>query len=378
MAEKEKKSSQALKNTRVSMQNIMEHTPLGICVTDRNGYFESVNNAYLKLYGYDESELLGRHFTLVVPDEQKKHLSDMHDRFIVEGTEIRGEWEVVDKKGRSKSVLADAALIYSEEGDPKKVTFVMDISREKEFQRQLEEKNRELEELNAAKDRFLGMAAHDLRSPLAGIKSFSEMMLEGMTGELNEEQQEYMQLISRSSNSLLKLINDLLDINSIARGRLVLETYPSNLRNLINQNIHKQEILARKKEISISGELDNLPEINIDPDRINQVLDNLLSNAIKFSPPGTYIRVQLGRKNGHALIKIEDQGPGISAAEQEKLFSEFHRGAARPTGNECSTGLGLAIAKRIVQAHGGDIHVESTPGQGSEFMVSLPFEKDKT
>lgn len=103
-----------------------------------------------------------------------------------------------------------------------------------------------------------------------------------------------------------------------------------------------------------------------------------MSNAIKFSPAGTSIRMQLVRKNGNALIKIKDQGPGISAAEQEKLFSEFHRGAARPTGNEGSTGLGLAIAKRIVQAHGGDIHVESTPGQGSEFMVSLPLERDKT
>jgi len=376
MAEKEKKLSQALQNTRVSMQNIMDHTPLGICVTDRNGYFESLNNAYLKLYSYDESELLGRHFTIVVPDDQKKRLAEMHDQFIVDGAEIRGEWEVVDKNGRAKSILADAALIYSEESEPKKVTFVMDISREKEFQRELEEKNRELEKLNASKDYFLGMAAHDLRSPLSGIKSFSEMILEGVAGELNEEQREYMQMISDSSNGLLKLINDLLDINSIARGRLVLETHPTNLRELIQQNTRKQEILARKKEISISGELDDLPEINIDPDRINQVLDNLLSNAIKFSPPETVVDVQLHRKNNIALIRVKDQGPGISAAEQEKLFSEFHRGAARPTGNEGSTGLGLAIAKRIVQAHGGDIYVESAPEKGSEFIVELPFETD--
>jgi len=101
-----------------------------------------------------------------------------------------------------------------------------------------------------------------------------------------------------------------------------------------------------------------------------------LSNAIKSSPAGTSIRVQLIRKNGNALIKVKDQGPGISAAEQGKLFSEFHRGAARPTGGEGFTGLGLAIAKRIVRAHGGDIRVESTPEKGTEFMVSLPFEKD--
>lgn len=376
MAEKEKNLSQVLQNTRVSMQNIMDHTPLGICVTDRNGYFESVNNAYLNLYGYDKSELLGRHFTIMVPDDQKKRLSEMHDQFIVHGAEIRGEWKVVDKKGRPKSILADAAFIYSEEGEPKKVTFVMDISREKEFQRELEEKNQELEELNAAKDRFLGMAAHDLRSPLGGIKNFSEMMLEGMAGELNEEQREFMQLISSSSNSLLNLINDLLDINSIARGSLVLKPQPINLKELINQNIKKQELLARKKEISISGKLDDLPEIGIDPDRINQVLDNLLSNAIKFSPPETNIRVLLNGEDKKAVIRIVDQGPGISPEEQEELFSEFYCGAASPTGNECSTGLGLAIAKRIVQAHWGDIYVESAPEKGSEFIVELPIEKN--
>ena len=365
--------SRSLQHTRISVQSIMDHTPLGICVTDENGYFESVNNAYCNIYEYKEDELLGKHFTLVVPEEYKDRLAKMHDDFIVMGLEIRGEWEVVTRTGKRKTILADAAKILNDEGEAKKVTFVMDITREKEFQLELEQKNQELEKLNASKDRFLGMAAHDLRSPLGGIKSFSDLLLEDMAGPLNDEQRDYLRLISDSSTKLLKLVNDLLDLNSIARGRLEIDFQPVNLKQLIQQNIRKQELMARKKNISIQSELEELSEIKVDPDRINQVLDNLLSNAIKFTPPEKTIRVVLSAKDNSAFIRVKDDGPGISAEEQNQLFSEFHKGKARPTGGECSTGLGLAIVKRIVEAHDGAIEISSTPGQGAEFKVELPY-----
>ncbi|MFP4657932.1 MAG: ATP-binding protein, partial [Desulfonatronovibrionaceae bacterium] len=364
--------AKALRHTRISMQDIIDHTPLGVCVTDRHGYFESVNNAYCRLYGYQQSELLGAHFTIVVPAKDKSRLAELHDRFIARGAEIRGQWEVVDREGRPRNILADAARIHSEEGEPKKVTFVMDVTREMEFRRELEKKNRKLEELNASKDRFLGMAAHDLRSPLGGIKSFSDMLLEGMAGELNQEQREYMQLISTSSAGLLNLVNDLLDINAIARGRLELNIKPADLKGLISQSIHKQNLLARKKGISVTGDLEDIPKARLDPERINQVLDNLLSNAIKFSPQGSTVRVFLAADGGDVLIRVADNGPGIPAEEQKSLFSEFHRGRVAPTGNESSTGLGLAIVKRIVEVHGGSIHIESSPGTGAEFIVRLP------
>ena len=235
------------------------------------------------------------------------------------------------------------------------------------------EKIEELEELNTSKDRFLGMAAHDLRSPLSGIKGFSEMILNEMAGPLTSEQREYMELINDTGSGLLQLVNDLLDVNAISRGKLELDFRNTDLKELVRKNIHKQELIAGQKNIAISRALSDLPEIMIDPDKINQVLDNLISNAIKFSPREKNIRVRLEQEAEKAVIRIQDQGPGISSEEQDQLFREFYKGRARPTDNEGSTGLGLAIVKRIVDAHRGRIKIESIPGHGSEFVVYLPM-----
>lgn len=145
---KVKTASEALRHSQVSMHAIIDKTPLGVCVTDENGFFESVNEAYCRFYGYGEQELVGRHFTLVVPEAQKAQLASLHDAFIAGNSEIRGEWDVVTRSGEVKAVLADAARIRDVSGRPKKVTFVMDITREKEFQRKLEEQNRRLEEMS--------------------------------------------------------------------------------------------------------------------------------------------------------------------------------------------------------------------------------------
>jgi len=217
------------------------------------------------------------------------------------------------------------------------------------------------------------MAAHDLRSPLSGIKGFSEMILNDMAGPLTPELREYMELINDTGTSLLQLVNDLLDVNAISRGKLELDFKNTDLKELVHKNIHKQELIAGQKNIAISKALSPLPKIMLDPDKINQVLDNLISNAIKFSPREKNIRVRLEQEEEKAVIRIQDQGPGISSEEQNQLFREFYKGRARPTDNEGSTGLGLAIVKRIVDAHRGRIKIESIPGHGSEFVVYLPM-----
>lgn len=126
-----------LKRSEETFRKIYEMTPMGMCITDERGYFESVNPSYLELYGYAQDEVIGNHFTMVVPEENRSFLSDLHDKFIEDGIEIRGNWDVVDKSGAPRAVLADAALITGQDGRPKKVTFVMDITREREYERQL-------------------------------------------------------------------------------------------------------------------------------------------------------------------------------------------------------------------------------------------------
>jgi diguanylate cyclase (GGDEF)-like protein/PAS domain S-box-containing protein len=214
-----KQTSEALRNSQVSIQNIIDHTPLGVCVTDEKGYFESVNEAYCEFYGYSESELLGKHFTIVVPDEQKQLLSDLHDEFIEGGAEIRGEWDVMTRSGEIKTILADAAHIRDVGGRPKKVTFVMNITNEKEFQRQLEEKNRLLEEMTRT-------------DPLTGVAN-RRHLFEVLEAEL-ERAKRYTQKLSIAMLDIdyFKKVNDTYGHQT---GDEVLKAVAETVRNAIRE-----------------------------------------------------------------------------------------------------------------------------------------------
>ncbi len=232
---------------------------------------------------------------------------------------------------------------------------------------------RRLKELNDLKNRFLGMAAHDLRNPLVSIRGFSEIMLEGEAGPLTDDQREFITIINSASQSMLALVNDLLDVSVIESGKLELRKTVQSLASLILDRIRLQEIPSRQKNITIRTELGKVPDFAFDTERIAQVVDNLVSNAVKFSPPGSEILVRMDMKDDAVSCSVIDHGPGLSPEDRTKLFGEFQRLSARPTGGEKSTGLGLSIVKKIVEAHGGVIDVISEPGEGSEFYFSIPF-----
>ncbi len=236
-----------------------------------------------------------------------------------------------------------------------------------------------LKELNDLKDRFLGIAAHDLRSPLASIRGFSEVLLDEDAGPLTDEQREFLAVIYDASESMLMLVNDLLDISVIESGKLDLKLQSASLPDTVRERVHMLEILARNKGVSIGTQV--VPEtrpVRFDPLRIGQVVDNLVGNAIKFSPPGSRVQVSVLNENHGVTVGVRDQGPGIPHEEQSKLFTAFQKLSAKPTGGEKSTGLGLSIAKKIMDAHNGSIGVESTPGAGAVFFFSLPYASDET
>jgi len=237
-----------------------------------------------------------------------------------------------------------------------------------------QERIRRLAELSEVKSRFLGMAAHDLRNPISGIKSFSKMMLEGeVGGPLHPEQQEIVELFLQASTQMLALVNDLLDVTVIESGKLELELCEQGLADLMADQIRIASLASQRKDIEVSLEAREDPVCRIDRHRMAQVLDNLLSNAVKFSPPGTRVEAILDVQHGQARIRVRDQGPGLGEGDASRLFHPFERGHAQPTGGEVSTGLGLAIARRIVEAHGGRIRAENAPAGGSVFTVTLPL-----
>lgn len=228
-------------------------------------------------------------------------------------------------------------------------------------------------ELNQMKDRFLGIAAHDLRSPIAIIMNYLEYLLEGHPGKITESQDNILNKMLKVSEKMLNLVNELLDVNAIEAGRLELKTDAIDLTRYLKECYEENLILSKAKSIELVLDLDpELPVIVMDPHRIDQVMNNLITNAIKFSYPDTTITLRARVLDQDVSISVQDQGQGIPAQEVDTLFTEFGKTSVRSTAGEKSTGLGLAIAKRIVALHGGRIWAESKVGIGSIFTFTLP------
>ncbi|MFP4474613.1 MAG: ATP-binding protein [Desulfatibacillaceae bacterium] len=232
---------------------------------------------------------------------------------------------------------------------------------------------RRLVEMDQLKTKFLGMAAHDLRNPLISVSGFSHMLLNADLGPLTEHQHEFISIIKDTSENMLSLVNDLLDISVIESGRLDLRPETSDLAGIVERQLKVCRPMAEKKGMVLRKELSRVPELVFDPKRIAQVIDNLLSNAIKFSPRDSVITVTLTLENNSARVSVRDEGPGIDEEDQHRIFGDFARIGTQPTDGEASTGLGLAIVKKIVEAHKGLVEVESRPGSGSTFSFALPI-----
>ncbi len=230
----------------------------------------------------------------------------------------------------------------------------------------------ELEELNELKNRFMGMAAHDLRSPIGAIRGMTELIMELDLGP--EKEREYIALINGVSDQMLELINDLLDVSAIESGKFDLNPQRGCVSDVISSRIELAGFTAKAKGISISTDFGDMPLIEFDQARIAQVIDNLLTNAIKFSPSGSTIAVSTKGHETAIAVAVQDQGQGIAADEIDRVFLAFEKLSTKPTAGEKSTGLGLAIAKQIVEAHGGDIRVDSMHGDGATFTFTLPIE----
>ena len=231
---------------------------------------------------------------------------------------------------------------------------------------------RELRELNDLKNRFLGIAAHDLRNPLTALRGLSEMMLEM---EMDASQsKEFLLEINKTSDDMLRLVNDLLDVAVIESGKLEVRLRAGDFGKLVQSRIRLMLPSAQKKGISVTVDTPGTLPAVFDADRCSQVVDNLLSNAIKFTPPNTNVHVRALEEGDSIVFAVRDEGPGVAAEDREKLFGTFQKLRARPTAGEKSTGLGLAIVKKIVDAHHGSIDVTNLPTGGAEFSVRLPKE----
>jgi two-component system sensor histidine kinase/response regulator len=231
---------------------------------------------------------------------------------------------------------------------------------------------------NLSKTRLLGMCAHDLRNPICAIRGMTEFLQDPDTGPLNPQQGELVAMTHDVSHTMLMLVNELLDLAAIESGGLRLNPAPASLRSVITQAVRVASVQAARKRTRIEFSRPSAdPELTFDAPRIRQVVDNLVSNAVKFSPPGSCVTVSIAMpesstEHPFVWVCVQDQGPGIPEAERARLYTEFGRLSPRPTAGENSSGLGLAICRAIVEAHGGSIDAINQPHGGCVFCFNLP------
>ena len=253
------------------------------------------------------------------------------------------------------------------------LALVESLSQLKEDRDIIESRNVQLDEMNQLKNKFIGIAAHDLRNPIVSILGFTDVLLSDYPLD-PEDSRRYFQIISAACTTMLDLISDMLDVSVIESGELVLNMGIGSLAKLVNERVQIFEPIANKKNIDIVNKYSNVEDSWFDPNRVAQILDNLIGNAIKFSPSGKQVTTTVEEVDDLVMISITDQGPGISAEDQLRMFDYFEKLDNKPTDEKSGTGLGLAIVKKIVDVHHGTIVVDSEPGSGATFSFVLPKE----
>ena len=227
-------------------------------------------------------------------------------------------------------------------------------------------------QLDQMKTDFVNMVAHELRSPLSAIKQQNHVLLEGLCGPLGEKQHEFVSRGSNRIDSLLELINDLLDVAKIEAGKYVQRRVPTDIGQVIEDTIALMDSKAKEKGIVLSFSSKDLKPVQADPKNIEEIFNNLISNAINYSPEGGKVTVTAQGQGEYMEIRVEDTGVGISPEELPKIFDKFYRVKHPKTRQVIGTGLGLAIVKGIVDAHHGTIDVESVVDKGTTFRILFP------
>ena len=242
------------------------------------------------------------------------------------------------------------------------------------FQKTTEEQIIQLKKLDKIKSNFLSVTSHELRTPMSIIKGYIQMILKGNLGTVNDEQKHALDIVLRNSNQLDTLIQDILDISRLESGTMKFIPERTNVKNMLEQTIETMQSIADTKNIKISISLEeNTPDLIIDQERVKQVIVNLLNNAIKFSYEGSIITIFARKTADYVLFEIQDFGRGIPKDKQDKIFEIFYQTDSERDRKSGGVGLGLAISRGIILAHGGNIWVESEPGKGSTFRLTLPL-----
>ncbi len=375
-------------------RHLFEHNPAPMLIYQRETLkMLAVNDAFIQHYGYGRDEALSLLLTDLYPQEEKELIINIAAG--LKGLAYVGEWHHrkadgaiitvlvrshdIDYWGHNAriAVISDVTEMKRMEAELRTINETLDF-KVRERTTELTQKNSELEtandklkELDQLKSMFIASMSHELRTPLNSIIGFTGILLQGLAGPLNDEQRKQMSMVKNSSQHLLELITDIIDLSKIEAGKITLHPETFDLAKTVRDVVETLRVAAVRKSLMLTVKEVEDMVIENDARRVKQVLVNLVANAIKFTEKGE-VCIDIVKENGTAVVKVSDTGPGIRAEDMEKLFRYFSQITSPDLPKQEGTGLGLYISKKLTALLGGDIWVESEYGKGSTFFVSFP------
>jgi PAS domain S-box-containing protein len=368
------RSVEALLRSEETFRALIEAAPVGITLSNQHGRRVEINDAFCALSGYARDELIGREVGAIYDAEQGEAIMAGFRTPSSLDVVQREDYSLLTKGGERRTVLATGTTVHTTDGQPLRLVFFIDITERKQTEERIRAANAALEQANQAKSAFLATMSHEIRTPLNGVIGLTSLLL---GTPLSPTQQEYVGGIQASGESLLSLIDDVLDFAKIEAGQMTLEVRPLDPRQLVQEVVSLVKTQAQAKGLQLEGQVDPaVPSVlRGDTARLRQVLLNLVGNAVKFTAQGTVaLALTLVEESAEGVllrVAVCDTGIGIAPEVQARLFAPFTQADASTTRRYGGTGLGLAICKRLVELMGGTIGAQSTPGAGSTFWFTL-------
>lgn len=384
---KRRQVEEELKVSEARYRELFERNPAPMLIYEKVTFrLLSVNDAFLRHYGYDAGEVATLRLPDLYPESEKEAIVAL--AATLTGHAYAGEWHHVRKDGSLITVVVkshDIAYL----GRKARIAVISDVTERKQAEDQLrelkdtleqkvgertaelEKANATLSELDRLKSLFIASMSHELRTPLNSIIGFTGILLQGLAGPLNQEQDRQLGMVKGSARHLLDLITDIIDLSKIETGKIALAVEPFDLVKTAREVLDGFRIQAGQKSLSLSIEGPGTLVVKADGRRIRQVLINLVGNAVKFTEKGN-VTVSVAECGGTATFSVKDTGPGIRPEDMEKLFGQFCQVGTSESSKHEGTGLGLYLSRKLMNLMGGDIRAESAFGVGSVFVATLP------
>lgn len=346
-----------------------------------DGKYEYVSPAAAAIYGYEPEEWYNNPLLIekIIPHNWKTYFKNEHAKLMAGNLSPTFEHPIIHKSGKIKWIHQRNVLISDEQGNAITIEgIVTDITERKKNEQKIQKQNEELKELNATKDKFFSIIAHDLKSPFQAMLGFSELLVKKFDKYNLSNQKKFITIINEGLQKTFNLLENLLIWSRSQSGLINFKPEKVNLYLLSNETTELLYQSAENKKIKLINEIPKEINVNADKDILSTIIRNLTSNAIKFTAKGGVIKIMTLLKTdknnpNYIEISVKDNGIGISTEIQSKLFSIGENKSTQGTENETGTGLGLILCKELVERHSGKIWVESKEGKGSEFKFSIPL-----